>query len=168
MRVLLDEGDPAKVEALEQAFLRNHVTEDVLFATGRGVAPWMASVTFGGPDLRTVYIGSPQRPAHSLLPRPGGRPADGALARTGLDSGLKAPTVKDKGLGTTLGGGIGMTDRTSGRILWGVVLSLSAITATGRVSGQAPTDAPVQLTREEDHARTMKDARVDRRCRGAR
>ena len=25
---------------------------------GRGVAPWMASVTFGGPDLRTVYIGS--------------------------------------------------------------------------------------------------------------
>jgi sugar lactone lactonase YvrE len=58
LRVLLDEGDPAKVEALEQAFFKNHVTEDVLFATGRGVAPWMASVTFGGPDLRTVYIGS--------------------------------------------------------------------------------------------------------------
>jgi hypothetical protein len=30
----------------------------VLFATGRGVAPWMASVTFGGPDLETAYIGS--------------------------------------------------------------------------------------------------------------
>jgi sugar lactone lactonase YvrE len=58
MRVLLDEGDPHKVDALEQAFFRNHVTEDVLFATGRGVAPWMASVTFGGPDLQTVYIGS--------------------------------------------------------------------------------------------------------------
>ena len=58
MRVLLDEGDPQKVEALEQQFFRNHVTEDVLFATGRGVAPWMASVTFGGPDLQTVYIGS--------------------------------------------------------------------------------------------------------------
>jgi gluconolactonase len=43
---------------LEDAFLRNDVREDVLFATGRGVAPWMASVTFGGPDLRTVYIGS--------------------------------------------------------------------------------------------------------------
>jgi hypothetical protein len=37
---------------------RGAVTEDVLFATGRGVAPWMASVTFGGPDLRTVYVGS--------------------------------------------------------------------------------------------------------------
>jgi sugar lactone lactonase YvrE len=22
------------------------------------IAPWMASITFGGPDLRTVYIGS--------------------------------------------------------------------------------------------------------------
>jgi gluconolactonase len=58
LRVLLDEGDPAKVDALEKAFFANHVTEDVLFATGRGVAPWMASVTFGGPDLRTAYIGS--------------------------------------------------------------------------------------------------------------
>jgi hypothetical protein len=56
--VLLDEGDPQKVDALEKAFFNNHVTEDVLFVTGQGVAPWMASVTFGGPDLRTVYIGS--------------------------------------------------------------------------------------------------------------
>jgi gluconolactonase len=58
LRILLDEGDPCKVDALEQAFFRKHVTEDVLFATGRGIAPWMASVTFGGPDLQTVYIGS--------------------------------------------------------------------------------------------------------------
>jgi sugar lactone lactonase YvrE len=57
-RVLLDEGDPEKVAALEQAFLKGEVNHDVLFATGRGVAPWMASVTFGGPDLQTVYIGS--------------------------------------------------------------------------------------------------------------
>jgi gluconolactonase len=58
MRVLLDEGDPASVRALEEAFFNNTVDEKVLFATGRGIAPWMASVTFGGPDLRTVYIGS--------------------------------------------------------------------------------------------------------------
>jgi sugar lactone lactonase YvrE len=58
LRVLLDEGDPARVDALERAFFGNAVTEDVLFATGRGVAPWMASVTFGGRDLQTVYIGS--------------------------------------------------------------------------------------------------------------
>jgi gluconolactonase len=58
LRVLLDEGDPEKVRALEEAFLANNVTEDVLFATGRGIAPWMASITFGGADLQTVYIGS--------------------------------------------------------------------------------------------------------------
>jgi gluconolactonase len=58
LRILLDEGDPEKVEALERQFFDGQVTEDVLFATGRGVAPWMASVTFGGPDLRTAYIGS--------------------------------------------------------------------------------------------------------------
>ncbi len=58
LRILLDEGDPAKVDALERQFFNNHVTEDVLFVTGQGVAPWMASVTFGGPDLQTAYIGS--------------------------------------------------------------------------------------------------------------
>jgi sugar lactone lactonase YvrE len=64
LRVLLDEGDPAKVAALEDQFRRGAVTEEVLFATGRGVAPWMASVTFGGSDLKTVYIGSLR--AHSI------------------------------------------------------------------------------------------------------
>ena len=58
MRMLLDEGDAPTVRALEEAFFNHAVTEEVLFATGRGLAPWMASVTFGGPDLRTVYIGS--------------------------------------------------------------------------------------------------------------
>jgi len=58
LKILLDEGDPEKVSALERAFLQNSVTEEVLFATGQGIAPWMASVTFGGPDLGTIYIGS--------------------------------------------------------------------------------------------------------------
>jgi len=58
LRILLDEGDPQRVDALEKQFFNNHVSEDVLFATGRGIAPWMASVTFGGKDLRTAYIGS--------------------------------------------------------------------------------------------------------------
>jgi gluconolactonase len=58
LRILLDEGDPEKVNALEKAFFANQVNEQVLFATGQGVAPWMASVTFGGPDLQTLFIGS--------------------------------------------------------------------------------------------------------------
>ncbi len=56
--VLIDEGDPVKVKALDDAFYEKRVTPEILFETGRGVAPWMASVTFGGPDLQTVYIGS--------------------------------------------------------------------------------------------------------------
>jgi len=46
LRILLDEGDPAKVDALEKQFFSNHVTEEVLFATGvaqrRG---WPASLS---------------------------------------------------------------------------------------------------------------------------
>ncbi len=56
--VLIDEGDPEKVKALDDAFFEKRVTSEILFETGRGIAPWMASVTFGGPDLQTVYIGS--------------------------------------------------------------------------------------------------------------
>jgi gluconolactonase len=57
-RLLLDEGDAEKVDALETAFFAHAVNEQVLFATGQGIAPWMASVTFGGQDLQTIYIGS--------------------------------------------------------------------------------------------------------------
>lgn len=57
-KILIDEGDPQKVKALDDAFRAGRVTNEILFQTGRGIAPWMASVTFGGPDLRTVYIGS--------------------------------------------------------------------------------------------------------------
>ena len=73
LRVLLDEGDPTKVDALEQQFRAAAVTEDVLFATGRGIAPWMASVTFGGSDLQTAYIGSlrGQRIPYFRAPVPG-------------------------------------------------------------------------------------------------
>ncbi len=55
---LLDEGDPDLVRQLDEAFFQKSVTSELLFKTGRGIAPWMASVTFGGPDLGTVYIGS--------------------------------------------------------------------------------------------------------------
>jgi gluconolactonase len=58
LRVFLDEGDPQKVDALEKAFFKNEVNEQVLFATGQGIAPWMASVTFGGTDRQTLYVGS--------------------------------------------------------------------------------------------------------------
>jgi sugar lactone lactonase YvrE len=72
-RLLLDEGDAQKVDALEKAFFAHEVNEQVLFATGQGIAPWMASVTFGGPDLQTIYIGSlkGERIPYFRAPAPG-------------------------------------------------------------------------------------------------
>ena len=55
---LLDDGRPDGVAAFDEAFFAGTMTPEVL-SGGRGtLAPMMASVTFGGPDLRTVYLGS--------------------------------------------------------------------------------------------------------------
>lgn len=57
-RLLLDDGDPEASANLMARFLAGTVRpEDMQRAHGT-IAPWMASVTFGGPDLRTVYLGS--------------------------------------------------------------------------------------------------------------
>lgn len=57
-RLLLDDGDPEASANLLQRMAAGTVrTEDMQRAHGR-IAPWMASITFGGADLRTVYLGS--------------------------------------------------------------------------------------------------------------
>ncbi len=58
VRILLDDDVPGPSTALEQAFERDEVTPDLMLACGGTIAKWMASITFGGPDLKTVYIGS--------------------------------------------------------------------------------------------------------------
>lgn len=57
-RVLLDDDNPEPSAALYEAFARDAVTPNHMLACGGTIAPWFASVTFGGADLRTVYIGS--------------------------------------------------------------------------------------------------------------
>lgn len=57
-RVILDDDNPGPSAALYEAFARDAVTPDHMLACGGTIAPWFASVTFGGADLRTVYIGS--------------------------------------------------------------------------------------------------------------
>lgn len=58
LRLLLDDGDPAASRNLVEKMHAGTVTaEDMSRARGT-LAPWMASITFGGPDLRTVYVGS--------------------------------------------------------------------------------------------------------------
>lgn len=55
---LLEDGDPAATAAFEREFASGKsVSFETLSAAHGTIAPWMASVTFGGPDLRTVYLG---------------------------------------------------------------------------------------------------------------
>lgn len=55
---LLDDGDPERVAEYDRVFFAGRVTPEAMARTRGTLAPWMASVTFGGPDLRTVYLGS--------------------------------------------------------------------------------------------------------------
>lgn len=59
LRILLDDDrDSAAGRALMEAFARDAATPELMLACGGSIAPWFASVTFGGPDLKSVYIGS--------------------------------------------------------------------------------------------------------------
>lgn len=55
---LLDDGNPEANAALEAHSAAGTLTMDVMAKAHGTLAPWMASVTFGGPDLQTVYLGS--------------------------------------------------------------------------------------------------------------
>jgi sugar lactone lactonase YvrE len=56
---LFEDGDPKSTSAFETEFATgNPVRFETLAACGGTIAPWLASVTFGGPDLKTVYLGS--------------------------------------------------------------------------------------------------------------
>jgi sugar lactone lactonase YvrE len=56
--VILDDTREEEALALEQAFVEDRATPDDMLACGGSIAPWFSSVTFGGRDLKTVYIGS--------------------------------------------------------------------------------------------------------------
>lgn len=55
---LLDDGDAAKVANWDRHFFAGTMTPEILSSARGTVAPMMASVTFGGADLCTVFVGS--------------------------------------------------------------------------------------------------------------
>ena len=55
---LLDDSNPETNTVYEEHFANHTVNPEVLGANRGTLCPWMASLTFGGPDLRTVYLGS--------------------------------------------------------------------------------------------------------------
>jgi len=55
---LLNDGDAEGTQAFETAFASGEpVAFEVLMRCGGRICPWMASVTFGGDDLSSVYLG---------------------------------------------------------------------------------------------------------------
>jgi gluconolactonase len=61
MRVILDlGGDPSALAVLDAAWAAGTLTPQIMQATGGELCRWMASITFGGADLKTVYLGSLQ------------------------------------------------------------------------------------------------------------
>ena len=56
--IFLEDGNEAASLAMEQAFIEDRLTPELMLAAGGTIAPWFASITFGGQDLSTAYIGS--------------------------------------------------------------------------------------------------------------
>lgn len=57
---LLDDSNPQTTALLNQHYQAKTLTPQIMQATHGTLAPWMASLTFGGADLKTVYLGSLQ------------------------------------------------------------------------------------------------------------
>jgi len=56
---LFDDGNASAMDQFEREFQAGGpVSFETMSACGGTVAPWMASITFGGADLQTAYIGS--------------------------------------------------------------------------------------------------------------
>jgi gluconolactonase len=55
---LLDDSNLETKVPLFEHFKAGTLTPEIMRAAHGTIAPWMASVTFGGPDLHTVYLGS--------------------------------------------------------------------------------------------------------------
>jgi len=58
LHIIFDDSNPAEVKRMDDAFQKEEVTAELLMEMGGEIATWCASVTFGGPDLKTVYVGS--------------------------------------------------------------------------------------------------------------
>lgn len=56
--LLLDDGNSAASQTLLEHMAAGTVTSEDMLAARGSIAPWMASITFGGSDLTTVYLGS--------------------------------------------------------------------------------------------------------------
>lgn len=57
---ILDDTNPEANALLHQHYHSRSLTPEIMQASRGKLAPWMASISFGGEDLKTVYLGSLQ------------------------------------------------------------------------------------------------------------
>ena len=57
-RMIFDDSSPEEVKKLDDAFQAGTLSADLMLSCGGEIATWCASITFGGADLKTVYVGS--------------------------------------------------------------------------------------------------------------
>jgi gluconolactonase len=55
---LLDDSNPEATRRLNEHYEARTLTPEIMAAAAGTLAPWMASLSFGGADLHTVYLGS--------------------------------------------------------------------------------------------------------------
>ena len=66
LHTLIDDGNKEATAQFEAAFATGEIVPmPIVEKTGGQIATWMTSVTFGGPDLKTVYLGSLK---HTTIP----------------------------------------------------------------------------------------------------
>ena len=58
IQVIFDDSNPDEIRLIDDAFQANEIDADLLLRCGGKIATWCASITFGGSDLKTVYVGS--------------------------------------------------------------------------------------------------------------
>jgi gluconolactonase len=58
LRIIFNDGNPEAIKNLDNHFFTGKVVIEDMLACESSVAPWMASITFGGQDLKTVYVGT--------------------------------------------------------------------------------------------------------------
>jgi sugar lactone lactonase YvrE len=58
LRIIYDDGNPEKIAEIDRSYRNHTLTEQKMKDCESPFTPWMTSVAFGSPDLRTVYIGT--------------------------------------------------------------------------------------------------------------
>lgn len=58
LKIIFDDGNDKNSKIIDEAFFNNLLTEELMLSGLSKVAPMMTSITFGGNDLKNVYIGS--------------------------------------------------------------------------------------------------------------